>query len=461
MKKLLLLFLLAAIGTGIQAQTEKTQKAARTYRYRVQLVDKKDNGHSLKQPEKFLSEKSLARRKKFGLALDEHDLPVTQKYLDKLEETGARVVCTSKWNNTAVVEVDKVQKANSLRQLPFVKSATLVWEGSCDNKKPQTPEERERSVTNKLDSIGEYYGRGKRQVEMLNAHKLHQLGYKGEGMTIAIIDGGFQNADCIAALKDCKILGTRNFVRPGYDVYAEQNHGMMVLSCMAANRPNSLVGTAPEASYYLLVSEDGRSEQLVEEDYWCAAIEYADSLGADIVTSSLGYYHFDNKRTDHTYRDLDGLTAINSRSASLAASRGILVFTSAGNSGNDRWKKITPPGDASDVLTVGAVNLSKENAEFSSVGNTADNRIKPDVMAVGERSALLMSDGSVGRANGTSFSTPILCGAVACLWQAFPQKKPTEIIRAVQQSGSNAAYPDNVFGYGIPDLWKAYQQLKK
>ncbi len=198
----------------------------------------------------------------------------------------------------------------------------------------------------------------------------------------------------------------------------------------------------------------------MEEDNWCAAVEYADSLGVDMVTSSLGYHGFDHKCMSHKYYELDGKTALISRSASLAASRGLLLLNSAGNSGNDTWKKIGFPADATDILTVGAVNNLCVNARFSSIGNTADGRIKPDVMAQGVASALYEGNGDTGFANGTSFSTPILCGGVACLWQAFPEKKPTEIIRAVQLAGDNAEHPDNIFGYGIPNLWKAYELLK-
>lgn len=235
---------------------------------------------------------------------------------------------------------------------------------------------------------------------------------------------------------------------------------MMVLSCIAANEPHYLVGTAPEVSYYLLQSEDGESEQLVEEDNWCAALEYADSVGCDVVTSSLGYYQFDHKDQDHYYRDLDGHTAVNSRSASLAASRGIILLNSAGNSGMSAWKKIGFPADGRDMLAVGAVQSDSLNTRFSSIGNSADGRIKPDVMAMGQASAVYETDGTVTNANGTSFSCPTMAGAVACLVQAYPNRRPTDIIKALQQSANNAAHPDNIFGYGIPNVMKAFNLLK-
>ena len=294
------------------------------------------------------------------------------------------------------------------------------------------------------------------QVEMIEADKLHQAGFRGQGMTVAVIDGGFLNADAIPLLQNVKIEGTRNFVHPGWDVYAELDHGMSVLSCMAANHPYTLVGTAPEASYWLFCSEDPDCECLAEEDYWAQAVEYADSVGVDVVNTSLGYYAFDDRSKDYRYRDLDGRTSLMTRSASMAADKGMIVVCSAGNSGDKQWKKITPPADADHVLTVGAVDARGMNTTFSSVGYTADGRVKPDVMARGGHTALIRPNGRVSAANGTSFSAPVLCGGVACLWQACPQLTAKEVMELVRRSGDRFECPDNIFGYGIPSLWKAY-----
>ncbi len=459
MKSFLSLLFLLPLFAAAQEQTEAAAEAPKSYRFRVTLADKKHSPYKVKQPEAFLSKKAIERRKKFGLKVDEHDLPVSPYYLEQLRGRGYRIYCVSKWNNTAVVEVADSARAESLKALPFVTDVLHVWTSKAA--KGGAEKDRHALVTNKRDTLASYYGHAERQVQMIAADKLHKAGFKGEGVTIAVIDGGFHNTDLITGLSGCRILGTRNFVNSEKSVYEEHNHGMMVLACIGANHPQSLVGTAPDASFYLLVSEDTPTEQLVEEDNWCAAVEYADSLGADIVTSSLGYYKFDHEAMSHKYNEQNGRTAINSRSASLAASRGILVLNSAGNEGDGRWKKIGFPADATDILTVGAVDKNGRNALFSSLGNTADGRIKPDVMAQGVASAVYESTGEVVKVNGTSFSTPILCGGVACLVQAFPNKKPTEIIRAVQFAGDNVAHPDNVFGYGIPDLWKAYEILKK
>ncbi len=466
MKKLLL-FLFAVLAFQLQAQTAADapvakQPVEKALRYRIYLADKKNSPYSIKHPEDFLSEKSLARRKRYGLKVDEHDLPVTPAYLQELRGLGARVLNVSKWNNTALVELsgrDTLLLAD-IEKLAFVKRTLKVWIGP-DSLAPYVAPKRHEMVTNAYkDTLDNHYGTAAGQVEMLAVDKLHAAGFRGDGVTIAVIDGGFYNADCLELLKGCKILGTRNFVRPEVSVYEEHEHGMMVLSCIAAATPHAMVGTAPEASFYLIQSEDTHSEYLSEEDTWCAALEYADSLGADLVTNSLGYNDFDDPAMNHKYADLDGRTALNSRSASLAASRGILLLNSAGNEGDGTWKKIGFPADAHDIITVGAVGPTGINTLFSSLGNTADGRVKPDVMAQGGKSAVLMPDGTLGYANGTSFSCPIFAGAVACLLQAFPDKRPQDIIRAVQQAGNNAAQPDNVFGYGIPNMEKALQILK-
>ena len=254
------------------------------------------------------------------------------------------------------------------------------------------------------------------------------------------------------------LLGTRDFVNPASDIYAENGHGMMVLSCMAANAKDAFVGTAPEASFWLLRSEDADTEQPVEEDYWAAAIEFADSVGVDVVNTSLGYHAFDEGYGGYRYRDLDGHTSMMSHSASMAADKGVIVVCSAGNSGRKAWKKMTPPGDSENVLTVGAINYELENADFSSIGHTSDGRIKPDVMAIGVNSVVSSGSGRVSQGNGTSFASPIMCGVVACFWQACPWLTAKEVIKAVQQAGDRVDFPDNIYGYGVPNLWKAYQK---
>jgi serine protease AprX len=302
------------------------------------------------------------------------------------------------------------------------------------------------------------YGKAQRQIEMLNGQKLHQAGFQGQGMLIAIIDGGFMNADKIPLLKNVNVAGSRDCVYPyTANVYDLLDHGTMVLSTMGASIDSFFVGTAPRATYYLLRSEDGRTENLCEEDWWAQAAEVADSLGADVVNSSLGYTRFDDARASHTYREQDGRTALISRTASLMARKGMVLVNSAGNEGSGSWKRINFPGDADNILTVAALKEDSVNAPFSSVGPSIDGRVKPDVSAMGYMSTVIRGAGTVTVASGTSFSSPELCGMVACLWQALPNKTATEIIDLVRRAGDRYQWPDNVFGYGIPDFWKAYE----
>lgn len=447
MKKLVLLVfaLNICLGTFAQFTPEDTLK------YRISLKDKAATDYSLQKPEMYLSKKSIERRKRQGLEIDSTDLPVCKKYVDAIRKKGVHVLVTGKWDNFVTVSCNDSMLIAEIAGLPFVRSTERVWRGVA-----KRASERD-SLINKPLRTDSLYGPAITQIKMSHADRLHEAGFKGQGMTIAVIDAGFHNVDKIEAMKNINILGTRDFVNPEADIYAESSHGMSVLSCMAMNQPNVMIGTAPEASYWLLRSEDEYSENLVEQDYWAAAIEFADSVGVDLVNTSLGYYSFDDPTKNYRYRDLNGHYALMSREAAKAADKGIVVVCSAGNSGFGSWKKITPPGDAENVITVGAVNKYGVLAPFSSVGNTADGRVKPDVVAVGLGSDVMGTDGNLRHANGTSFSSPIMCGMVACLWQACPELTAKEIIELVRRSGDRAVFPDNIYGYGIPDLWKAYQ----
>lgn len=435
MKKLVLLVfaLNICLGTFAQFTPEDTLK------YRISLKDKAATDYSLQKPEMYLSKKSIERRKRQGLEIDSTDLPVCKKYVDAIRKKGVHVLVTGKWDNFVTVSCNDSMLIAEIAGLPFVRSTERVWRGVA-----KRASERD-SLINKPLRTDSLYGPAITQIKMSHADRLHEAGFKGQGMTIAVIDAGFHNVDKIEAMKNINILGTRDFVNPEADIYAESSHGMSVLSCMAMNQPNVMIGTAPEASYWLLRSEDEYSENLVEQDYWAAAIEFADSVGVDLVNTSLGYYSFDDPTKNYRYRDLNGHYALMSREAAKAADKGIVVVCSAGNSGSGSWKKITPPGDAENVITVGAVNKYGVLAPFSSVGNTADGRVKPDVVAVGLGSDVMGTDGNLRHANGTSFSSPIMCGMVACLWQACPELTAKEIIELVRRSGDRAVFPDNIY----------------
>ncbi len=452
MRKLISFLAIALLATGASAQQD-------TLKYRISLKDKAATEYSLKKPEKYLSAKAIERRRKQNLSIDSTDLPVCRKYIDEIRKQGVKIVVTGKWDNFVTVSCNDTTLIDRIAALPFVLSTEKVWI-SPGAGKPSMATERDSVLNQPTIHPDSIYGRAITQIQMSNGDKLHEAGFKGQGMTIAVIDAGFHNVDKITAMQNIRILGTKDFVNQQADIFAESSHGMSVLSCIGMNRPDIMTGTAPEASFWLLRSEDEYSEHLVEQDYWSAAVEFADSVGVDVINTSLGYYSFDDKSKNYKYRDLDGRHALMSRQASHIADKGMILVCSAGNSGAGSWKKITPPGDADNVLTVGAIDKRAVLATFSSVGNTADHRVKPDVVAVGVGSDVIRTDGNQGRANGTSFSSPIMCGMVTCLWQACPTLTAKEVIELVRRSGDRAGFPDNIYGYGVPDMWKAYNDYK-
>lgn len=452
MRKLISFLAIALLATGASAQQD-------TLKYRISLKDKAATEYSLKKPEKYLSAKAIERRRKQNLPIDSTDLPVCRKYIDEIRKQGVKIVVTGKWDNFVTVSCNDTTLIDRIAALPFVLSTEKVWI-SPGAGKPSMATERDSVLNQPTIHPDSIYGRAITQIQMSNGDKLHEAGFKGQGMTIAVIDAGFHNVDKITAMQNIRILGTKDFVNQQADIFAESSHGMSVLSCIGMNRPDIMTGTAPEASFWLLRSEDEYSEHLVEQDYWSAAVEFADSVGVDVINTSLGYYSFDDKSKNYKYRDLDGRHALMSRQASHIADKGMILVCSAGNSGAGSWKKITPPGDADNVLTVGAIDKRAVLATFSSVGNTADHRVKPDVVAVGVGSDVIRTDGNQGRANGTSFSSPIMCGMVTCLWQACPTLTAKEVIELVRRSGDRVGFPDNIYGYGVPDMWKAYNDYK-
>lgn len=429
--------------------------------YRLYLRDK-DLQHtpfSVNRPEQFLSARSIERRKRQGLPVDVTDLPIAPAYLDSVSRTGIEIVGQSKWNNTLLVKIYKEKELNKLNSLSFITKKLKVFSS------PDSITERKRSSfrkeLNSWESVPIHYGAAAEQLKSLGGQRIHERGFYGNGMMIAVFDGGFMNVDRIPALHGVKLAGLKDFVVPkSNNIFEEMEHGTMVLSTMAANAPNLYVGVAPEAQYVLVRCEDERTESLAEEDYWASAAEYADSLGVDVINSSLGYHDFDDVKTNHLYWEQDGETALISHTASMCADKGIICVNSAGNDGMGVWKKINFPADAKNILTVGSINEQGKNAAFSAVGPTADGRIKPDVMAYGSPTSVITGRGSIINDNGTSFSSPLIAGMTACLWQALPHKTAKQIIKLVKMAGNNQQHPDNIYGYGVPDFWKAYQTGK-
>lgn len=425
------------------------------YRFRVYLKDKGNDGYQVENPEVFLSKEAIARRTRQGIAVTETDFPISRSYIRMLSETGATPVVQSKWFATVVVESPDSAVAGQLRQLAIVDSVKWIWKG---NLRVPAEEKNAARYVSEDEPLRNEYGYAHKQIKMLNGVKLHKAGFRGEGMRVAVIDAGFMNADRMSAFDSLRLLGTHNVVFPGKSVFAGDDHGTKVLSCLAADIPGVMVGTAPKASYLLLKSEDSDSEYPVEEDYWTAAVEYADSAGVDVISSSLGYFAFDAEELSYDQAALNGKTAMISRTADLAAGKGLLIFCSAGNEGNGGWEKITFPADAAGIFTVGAIDEEKKKSGFSSVGFTADGRVKPDAVALGTNSCVIGPEGNIRYANGTSFATPILAGMGVCLWQALPWLDNRALIDLLHHTSSLSAHPDAGLGYGIPDFYKAYKK---
>jgi serine protease AprX len=419
----------------------------------VYFTDKNDSPFSLNQPQLYLSAKALERRSKQGITLTVRDLPVNPAYVTALKERGATVLYTSKWFNAAVVQCSP-EKLAELQSLAFVKSSQNLNRLPSPAPGQSGVKSTDSVQLSKTSFNAGYFGPSFHQANMLGIPELHTAGFQGEGMTIAVFDAGFPGVNTIPAFahlfQNEQLKGSYDFVGNKTGVFSHSQHGTSVLSTMAAYEPGRIVGTAPKANYYLFRTEDAASEHNIEEVNWLLAAEYADSAGVDVINSSLGYTVFDEPSYSYTYSELNGNTTIVTRAADMAAATGMLVVTSAGNEGHRAWRYITAPADADSVLTVGAVDSLTVRAIFSSVGPTADNRVKPDVVAMGQQVYVLSSSGSLGRSSGTSFSGPIIAGMAACVWQAHPGLSNLEMLELMRQLGNQYNTPNNTTGYGVP-----------
>jgi serine protease AprX len=432
--------------------------------YWIVLKDKNASTYSLKQPEHFLSAKALQRRERQHISLSANDLPVSAVYINEIKKTGVKVTGCSKWLNTISIITDDEEKIAQIKALPFVKAVKKIAHTvPKKNNKFESIESNTQQYTAHAGNRTLDYGPSYKQADQIGVICMHEQGYQGEGMTIAVLDAGFFNVDTLPAFDSLiaskRLLGTRDFVTGDTLVYEDNAHGMMVLSCMAGNIPGQLVGTAPKAKFWLLRTEDAGSETLQEEMNWVIGAEFADSVGADIINSSLGYNIFDDSTQNHTYADMDGNTTIISKAADIAASKGIFVTVSAGNAAGPPWHKIMAPADADSVLAVGAIDSLGVIGSFSSRGPSYDGRVKPNTTARGVRAIVASPGGSITMANGTSFASPITAGGVACLWGANLSKTNLQLLDAIQQSASQYATPDSIMGHGIPNFCKASQIL--
>ena len=439
-------------------------------RYVVQLTDKNNSPYSISTPSAYLSPRAIQRRTNQGIAVDISDLPVNPSYIIGLAATGATVLSHSKWLNTVTVQTSSQAVLNNIDALPYVDTIKNVGRYAHGINNQDTDKFRKETlmknnlslaIENRAAATASFdYGPSLNQIAMLGGDVMHDNGYTGMGIVIAVIDAGFYNADNMVVFDSLRannqILGTWDFVSNDANVYDDDPHGSEVLSIMGGNWPGNIVGTAPKANYWLLRSEDNTSENIIEEYNWATAAEFADSAGADVINSSLGYTEFDNPAQNHTYADMEGNTCPSSRAADFAAAKGMVVEVSAGNEGNSPWMHISAPADADSILATGAVDDMENYVGFSSVGPSADGDIKPNVAAQGAGTFVAdIFNGGVFPGSGTSFAGPLISGMAACLWQCHPNASNMEIINAIQHSASQFNNPDSLLGYGIPDFPQA------
>ena len=449
--KLFLFIVFLGIGFSVSAQN----RYAIHYKYKPQSIFDLDNAGA------YLSAEAIERRLRYGIALDSLDLPVSEKYIASIMPLVEQVLYNSNWLNASLV-VASPEQVQEIENLNFVEDVILAGIGFV----------AEGRLSNSLNTkVGLRFNfRNKKTEEdrmfdfqnaLLGIPEMHELGYTGKGMTIAVFDAGFPAVDRIPAFshlfENNQIIGTKDFVDLWNDnVYSKNQHGTNVLSLMAAKDPETLLAAAPGARYILCITEEVPTEYRIEEYNWVKAAEFADSLGVDIINSSLGYWDFDDPEMDYSLEDMDGETALISRGASIAAEKGILVVTSAGNYGSRGPSSITAPADAKGVLSIGATNMGGAHATFSSQGPTIDGRIKPELSTFGQQVWLLRSNGNLSNASGTSFSSPQIAALAAGLWQARPEWNKDKLIEELLKSSTQAMEPDNLLGHGIPNFVKAY-----
>ena len=467
MKKITLFIFIALFASAGNSYSQFSK-------YIIRLKDKGTNPYSISNPIQYLTQRSIDRRMRQSIVIDSTDLPITPRYIDSIRLAGAvTILNSSKWLNQVAIQTTDAAALAKINSFPFVLSSGPLapFNGSGDvpvNKKldaalTDIPDTGTPSIiTGDYYSYGQSYG----QVHLHNGEFLHNRGFRGQGMRMAVLDAGFLNYLTLPTFDSIRnngqVLGTWDFVAGNASVNEDHPHGMNCLSTIAANMPGVFMGTAPKTSFYLYRTEDVATEYPIEEQNWIAGMERADSLGIDISSTSLGYYNFDNAIFNYTYANMDGNTTMSAKGADLAAKKGIICVLAAGNEGTSAWRYIITPSDADSVMAVGAVNTSGVVGSFSSYGPSSDGQIKPSVAAVGVGAVIANpSTGQPTFGNGTSFACPNMAGLTTCLWQAFPEVNNMRIITVMQESATRATNPNDRIGYGIPDMKKAFVKLIK
>ncbi len=452
--KILLILPCALFTLSLYAQTESNSD----YFYRIYLNDKGGSNQYQYIPEDYLSLRSIERRIKNGVTTGYSDLPLHKPYLDSLRQRGLNIHCVSKWMNTVVVTTQLPVDKPILTGISFIDSIKLV-------KPPVTG--KGQSIIRKFEEeyLSDESPSFRCQLEIVRGDNLHNMGFEGDGILIAVIDAGFTYGNMVESLShlflDNRVGPTYDFVLQTDYVFDHSYHGTAVLSILAGDIPGHIKGSAPGAEYILLRSEDVGSEYPVEEDFWVAAAEFADSAGADILSTSLGYSLFDDPAYNYVYHQMDGETIFISKAAGIACSRGMVVINSAGNSRDEPWKYITAPADNENVLAVGAINQYGIISGFSSAGPSYDRRVKPDITTMGVEVSYQRNPGFVQQGNGTSFSCPIASGLTACLMQAYPAATNKDIINSIKIGADRYVFPDSLYGYGIANFYNSWVRLNE
>lgn len=468
MKKLLFFFIL------IFFIVEKN--SAQYSRYIIRLKNKGNSSFSFSSPLTYLSQRAIDRRTRYNIALDSADLPCTPSYVNQIKAVpNVTLLNVSKWMNAVTIQTTDANALTTINGFPFVQSTNAIASRYA-NPNPDSIQNRKietnfsllpNSVLRGEGMEGDFFNYGSsayNEIHLHNGEFLHDIGLRGQGMRIALLDNGFNNylSPSLHSFDSCnangQVLDGWNFVFHNSTVNNDGSHGMSVFSCIVSNIPGSFVGTSPNANFCLYQTEDNTSEYPIEEFNWSCGAERADSMGADVISTSLGYNTFDSSAFNHTYADMNGRTTMSAMAANMAARKGMLVFAAVGNSGTSTWHYLITPSDADSILAVGAVNSSGVVGSFSSYGPSSDGRVKPDVAGVGVN-AVVETFGGVGLSNGTSFATPKMAGLGTSLWQGFPEFSNIKILRALQKAGNIFSAPDNRTGYGIPNMKTAFSNL--
>lgn len=435
-----------------------TNADAQTNKYVVYFTDKAGSTYSIDQPEAFLSPRSIERREKQGIPIKETDLPVNQNYVQGVKEIGVDVIYTSKWFNAALFE-GTPEQAQAIDSLPYTAMIDYARPGTQGNRSKRGGGhsfELDKAVntTIPLEELA-----NKAQNEMLGITGMHGEGINGDGVMVAVFDGGFRGVNSAPyfqhLFENDQFIDGYDFVGNSTEVFRYGQHGTEALSCIVAYEPGKLEAGAYGADVLLYVTEDGSSEYRIEEYNWLLAAERADSVGANIISTSLGYTTFDDDSMNYSYDDLNGNTTVITKAVNMATAAGIVCVISAGNEGSYSWRYVSAPADAPDILAVGAVSLDQNRVSFSSIGPTVDGRIKPEVSALGLQTVVGDANGNITTANGTSFAAPLIAGLVAGFWQKYPDLTNLEVVEAIKNSGTTSIAPNNEIGFGVPDFSRA------